>query len=103
MFDWTWGRGTFSVGEEEATVTKNCNEALQSGEAGGNSHSGTIPYYVLVNTFVADSCNSNTNYSHDDCFTDGFRSNKIANLNNCESSVRRMSQMPIEEMDRSIE
>ncbi|XP_059649225.1 uncharacterized protein LOC132295126 isoform X2 [Cornus florida] len=49
MFDWTWGRGTFSVGEEEATVTKNCNEALQSGEAGGNSHSGTIPYYVLVN------------------------------------------------------
>ncbi|XP_059649226.1 uncharacterized protein LOC132295126 isoform X3 [Cornus florida] len=29
MFDWTWGRGTFSVGEEEATVTKGCEIPIE--------------------------------------------------------------------------
>ncbi|XP_059654200.1 protein FAR1-RELATED SEQUENCE 5-like [Cornus florida] len=92
---------------------RNCNEGLQSGEAGASTHSGTIPYHVLVNgceipieflnedsymtppqrlmhqirfsqppgeTFVADLCNSNTNYSYDDYFSDGFRIDKYDHI-----------------------
>ncbi|XP_059668725.1 protein FAR-RED IMPAIRED RESPONSE 1-like [Cornus florida] len=37
---------------KQTVQLQNCNEALQSGEAGGSSHSGTIPYYVLVNVSI---------------------------------------------------
>ncbi|XP_059650753.1 protein FAR1-RELATED SEQUENCE 5-like [Cornus florida] len=55
---------------------------------------------LLTNqTFVADSCNSNTNYSHDDCFSEGFRIDMVWRL--CRAMRRRIHRLERDFQDDS--